>query len=294
MNAPPAFSFITATYQCASYLRRCHWSLTRQTIPDWEWVVVDDASTDGTAELIAGLGDERIRYHRFGKNQGRGVARDFALQQARGRWLAVQDADDFSLPERLARADEARAQGFDFLCSALVLIDHDYRVTGVRGCSGRSEPRAFPHATLCGEANLLRATGYPAHRWAEDQTMVLTMANTRRGRCCEEPLYAYHENASIGPVAAFWSHHYALKQWRTLSRQGVLPRSPALARARLARYFKMIGLLPFLPFPKAYRRTLALRANHDEGAIDSAGRAFIAECAQRFPRPGSAAASHGS
>ena len=293
MNAAPAFSFITATYQCAAYLRRCHWSLARQTISDWEWVVVDDASTDGTAELIAGLGDERIRYHRFGKNQGRGVARNFALQQARGRWLAVQDADDFSLPGRLARADEARAQGFDFLCSALVLIDQDYRITGVRGVSEHTQPRSFPHATLCGEANLLRQIGYPSHRWAEDQTMVLTMANTRRGRWCQEPLYAYHENASIGPVSAFWSHHYALKQLRTLTRQGVLPRSPALGRARLARYLKMLGLLLFLPFPRAYRRTLALRANHDAGAFDEVGRAFIAECARRFPCP-DATAFHGS
>lgn len=293
MKTAPAFSFITATYQCAAYLQRCHWSLARQTISDWEWVVVDDASTDGTAELIAGLGDARIRYHRFGKNQGRGVARNFALQQARGRWLAVQDADDFSLPGRLARADEARAQGFDFLCSALVLIDQDYRITGVRGFSEHTQPRSFPHATLCGEASLLRQIGYPPHRWAEDQTMVLTMANTRRGRWCQEPLYAYHENASIGPVSAFWSQHYALKQWRTLTRQGVLPRSPALGRARLARYFKMIGLLPFLPFPKAYRRTLALRANHGVGAIDEAGRAFIAECARRYPRR-DATAFHGS
>ncbi|MEO6243803.1 MAG: glycosyltransferase [Opitutaceae bacterium] len=285
MTTAPAFSFITATYQCARYLRRCHWSLTRQTLSDWEWVLVDDASTDGTADLIAGLGDARIRYHRLDTNQGRGLARDFALRQARGRWLAVQDADDFSLPGRLRRAEEAWFAGFDFLGSALVLIDQDYRVNGVRGCSPRSEPRIFPHATLCGEANLLRRIGYPAQRWAEDQTMVLTIANTRSGDFAEEPLYVYHENASTRLRDAFWSQHSARKQLLALERAGTLPRSAGLKKMQSARFWKMVGLLPFFLWPVAYRKTLGWRSSHDGtlAQLSADDRAFIAECARLFP-----------
>lgn len=294
MSAEPSFSFVTATYQCATFLSRCHWSLTRQTITDWEWVVVDDGSTDGTAELIAALGDARIRYHRFPDNRGRGVASDFALRQARGKWTAVMDADDLALPNRLARAEDARAQGYDFFCSALVLIDHDYQVTGVRGCATDGYPRAFPHATLCGDTGLLRRIGYPAFRWAQDQTMVLTLANTRRGFFSDEPLYLYHENASIGLTGAFWSQYYALKQLRTLVRQRVLMRGAAVTRTQAIRCAKLFGLLPFFLWPRAYLQTLRARAraSHGAGRLTAEERAFIAECAQRFPRSGSGPAPH--
>ena len=258
--------------------------------------MVDDGSTDGTAELIAALGDARIRYHRFPKNRGRGVASDFALRHARGRWTAVIDADDLALPNRLAQAEEARAQGHEFFCSALVLIDHDYRVTGVRGCATEGYPRAFPHATLCGDTELLRRIGYPAFRWAQDQTMVLTLANTRRGFFCDEPLYLYHENASIGLRGAFWSQYFALKQLRALARQGVLTRGPAVMRAQVTRGLKLAGLLPFFLWPPAYQRTLRRRANREDGAsmLTAEVRAYIAECALRFPRTAAVAAPHGS
>lgn len=286
MSDPPPFSFVTATYQCAAYLRRCHWSLTRQSVTDWEWVVVDDGSTDGTEELIASLGDARIRYHRFAENRGRGLASDFALQQARGKWTAVMDADDLSFPDRLARAEEARAQGYDFLCSALVLIDQDCRITGVRGCAADGYPRVFPHATLCGDTELLRRIGYPAYRRAQDQTMVLTLANTRRGFFCEQPLYIYHENAGIRLGGAFASHYYALKQTRALARRGVLTRGAALGRAQAGRWAKLAGLLPFFLWPPAYQWTLRRRANLENGAslLTADARTFVAECAQRFPR----------
>ena len=292
----PAFSIITPTYQAAAYLRRCHWSLTRQSVTDWEWLVVDDASTDGTAELIGTMGDARIRYHRFPENRGRGLARDFALQQARGRWTAVLDADDLSLPDRLARAEAARAEGYDFLGSPLLLIDHDYRVTGVRGPATAGYPRDFPHASLCGDTALLQQIGYPAYRRAQDQTMVLTLANTRRGFFCEQPLYVYHENANVGVGDAFAGHYYALKQIRALARKGVLTRGPALTRAQFGRWVKLVGLLPFFLWPPAYRRTLRARAHVAHGAerLSAEAQAFIAECARLFPRPGSAAVSHGA
>jgi glycosyltransferase involved in cell wall biosynthesis len=296
LHAAPSFSFVTATYQCARFLPRCHWSLTRQGVTDWEWVVVDDGSTDGTAEVIAGLGDTRIRYHRLPENCGRGVASDFALRQARGKWTAVMDADDLALPERLARAAEARAQGQEFFCSALALIDHDYGVTGVRGCAPAGYPRTFPHATLCGDTDLLRRIGYPGYRWAQDQTMVLTLANSRRGLFCDEALYLYHENASIRLRGAFLSQYFALKQLRALTRNGVLEKGPAVTRAQAARGAKLLGLLPFFLWPAAYPHTLRRRAKVAKGVelLPAETRNFIAECAQRFPLPARSPVSHGA
>ncbi|MBL9188117.1 MAG: glycosyltransferase family 2 protein [Opitutaceae bacterium] len=285
MTAAPEFSFITPTYQGAAFLPRCHWSLTRQTLTDWEWVVIDDGSTDGTADVIAALGDARIRYHRLPQNLGRGRAREVALRQARGRWAVIMDVDDLSLPDRLARASAARAEGFSFFCSAMVLIDAAYGIGPVRGCVDSGEPRMFPHATLCGDLELLRRIGYPPLRRAEDQTMVLTLANTARGVFCKEPLYAYHEAASITPGAAWRSNWSALGQIRALARAGVLTRSAGLRRLKRERVARLIGLLPFLIWPRAYEKTLRRRENFAAGAqpLEAAGRAFIAECARRFP-----------
>ncbi len=296
MMAAPEFSFVTPTYQAAAYLRRCHWSLTRQTVTDWEWVVVDDGSTDNTNEVIAGLGDARIRYHRLPENVGRGRAREFALQQARGPWIAMMDADDLSLPGRLARAREARSQGCEFFCSAMALIDSRYRIGAVRGCAEDGDPRMFPHATLCGDTETLRKIGYPPHRRAEDQTMVLTLANTKRGVFCKEPFYVYDEAAGITPRAAWQSHRAALAQLKALTKTGVLRRTAGLRRMRWGRVARMAGLLPFFVWPRAYGETLRRRANFSEGAqpLDEAGRAFIAECARLFPMPAATAAPHGS
>ncbi|MDP3071640.1 MAG: glycosyltransferase family 2 protein [Opitutaceae bacterium] len=294
MSAAPEFSFITPTYQGAAFLPRCHWSLTRQSVTDWEWVVVDDGSTDGTADVIAALGDARIRYHRLPENVGRGRAREFALRQARGRWAAIMDADDLSLPGRLARASAARAEGYLFFCSAMVLIDAAGGIGGVRGCAGDSEPRMFPHATLCGDLATLRKIGYPPLRRAEDQTMVLTLANTARGVFCPEPLYAYHEAAGITPAAAWRSNWSALAQIRGLVRAGVLRRSPGLRRLKRDRWASLIGLLPFLLWPRAYEKTLRRRANFSAGVqpMDDAGRAFIAEGARLFPLNAPTGAAH--
>lgn len=294
MRAAPEFSWITPTYQGAAFLPRCHWSLTRQTVADWEWIVVDDGSTDETAEVVASLRDDRIRYFRLARNAGRGRARAFALSHARGRWTALMDADDLSLPGRLARAQAARAEGFVFFCSAMVLIGADYSVGTVRGCADDSEPRLFPHATLCGDTGAIRRIGYPPCRRAEDQTMVLTLANTARGMFCKEPLYAYQEAAGITAGAAWASNWAALAQLRALTRAGVLRRSAGLRRLKWERLRSLVGLLPFLLWPRAYAKTLRRRANFSAGAqpLDAAGRAFLAECARRFPLP-AAPAVHG-
>ena len=286
MSGPPLFSIITPTYQGARFIPRCHWSLLQQQVGDWEWVVVDDASTDGTQEIIKSLGDERIRYFRFDTNQGRGLARDHALHQARGQWSVILDMDDLCFPDRLTHAREAQLRGEQFLCSPLALIDDAYRLCGVRGFTNASYPRSFPHATLCGGSDLLRRIGYPAYRRAQDQTMVLTLANNHAGHYCQEPLYIYHENANARLGDAFAGQYYMHKQLRELTRRGVLKPGREMQRAQFGRVVRMLGLLPFFLCPPLYKLTVKRRANLDPGTVqrmDPARRQFLAECAQLFP-----------
>jgi glycosyltransferase involved in cell wall biosynthesis len=78
-------------------------SLLAQTVEDWEAVVVDDGSSDRTAGVVRAIRDPRIRLFRFEKNQGRGAARQFALEQSRSEFLAMLDADDWYFPWKLER-----------------------------------------------------------------------------------------------------------------------------------------------------------------------------------------------
>lgn len=77
-------------------------SILGQERTDWELVVVDDASTDRTPEIVASYADPRIRLTRLDTPVGRARARNAAAARARGEFLAVVDGDDVSEPHRFA------------------------------------------------------------------------------------------------------------------------------------------------------------------------------------------------
>lgn len=101
----PLVSVIVPTFNRASLLPRALASITAQTFGDWEIVLVDDGSTDGTAALAAGfarrLGDQ-FRYF-WQPNAGASAARNIGIEAARGTFLAFLDSDDEFLPTKLER-----------------------------------------------------------------------------------------------------------------------------------------------------------------------------------------------
>jgi glycosyltransferase involved in cell wall biosynthesis len=94
-------SVITTTYNGLPFLTQAIRSVLDQTLADFEYIIVDDGSTDSTSEAVAGIRDRRVRYVQCGRI-GRAAALNRALQEARGRYVANLDADDWMLPERLA------------------------------------------------------------------------------------------------------------------------------------------------------------------------------------------------
>lgn len=101
----PLVSIIIPAWNAAAFIRYPIQSCLRQSIADLEVLVVDDASTDSTvqAALEAGAGDARLRVLRMDRNGGPSRARNHAIDQARGEFIAVLDADDRMAPERLER-----------------------------------------------------------------------------------------------------------------------------------------------------------------------------------------------
>ena len=112
MSARPAVSVIMANYNGARHLAEAIGSVQRQTLADWELILVDDASPDDSVRVAEDMAkaDPRIRVLVQARNLGPAAARNRALDVAQGDWIAIADSDDVMLPERLERL-LARAQG---------------------------------------------------------------------------------------------------------------------------------------------------------------------------------------
>ncbi len=91
----PVLSVITPAYNAEAYVASCIESVLGQTLPDLELLIVDDGSTDATAEIVSRFAaqDPRVRGFR-GPNRGVSYSRNVALRHSRGRYLALLDADD--------------------------------------------------------------------------------------------------------------------------------------------------------------------------------------------------------
>lgn len=99
----PDVSIIMPTYNSEAFVGETIESVIAQTYPSWELLVVDDCSTDGTCGLVEGYArsDARVRLFRQETNQGPAAARNRALRESRGRYVAYFDSDDLWVPEKL-------------------------------------------------------------------------------------------------------------------------------------------------------------------------------------------------
>ncbi|HIW28659.1 MAG TPA: glycosyltransferase family 2 protein [Candidatus Luteococcus avicola] len=101
--ASPLVSVVVPTYQRGNKIAAVLQSVLAQTYPNFEVVVVDDASTDDTESTVASMGDERIRFLRHDVNKGGNAARMTGVGVATGEYVAFLDSDDYWAPTKLER-----------------------------------------------------------------------------------------------------------------------------------------------------------------------------------------------
>lgn len=94
-------SIIMPSYNSEKYIRDSIESVLNQTYPYWELLIVDDCSTDKTVDIIKSFKDERIKLFQNKINGGAAISRNWALREAKGKWIAFLDSDDIWLPKKL-------------------------------------------------------------------------------------------------------------------------------------------------------------------------------------------------
>lgn len=178
MHTEPLVSVIIPAFNAEKTIRNAIDSVLKQTMPHLEVVVVDDASTDGTTRVVESIVDGRVRLLKSERNLRPAGARNLAIRLAKGHWVAILDADDEWVPDRLENMLRA-AQGAECFVA-------DWFASCRPASDGRLKPLEIPLV--------------PTSPFAEDFDFTDFL---RRGRCV----------FLLAPRAAFEHHHIVLPEW---------------------------------------------------------------------------------
>jgi len=216
----PLFTVFTPTYNRAHTIDRVFNSLQAQTLRDFEWLVVDDGSTDNTSELItswAKIANFPIRYFQQ-EHSGKHFAHNLAVREARGQFFMLLDSDDACVPqalERLAyhwstiperdRANFSSVTGLSKNQYGEIVGDrfptdpfdatvrerrYIYRLRGEKGSAGRTEVlRRFPFPEIRGT------------QFVPEGAIWLEIAKTYKTHCVNEVFRIYYvDDDQTGPT----------------------------------------------------------------------------------------------
>ncbi len=125
-DGKPLVSIITPSFNSERYIQCTIESVLSQTFTDFEMIIVDDCSTDHTCSIVEryAIQDQRIKLFKLAKNSGAAVARNTALNQSKGRFIAYLDADDLWTPDKLEKqVGFMLATDIAFSCTSYEVID---------------------------------------------------------------------------------------------------------------------------------------------------------------------------
>ena len=205
----PLVSVLVPVLNAADTLPVALASLQAQTYDNWECIIVDDGSSDDLGAVISNVRDARIQFHRLEKNRGRGYARQYALEFARGRYVTFLDGDDWIYPTKFReQVDVLTAQPDIAIVSTGMAVSNQHReLVGIRNSDILSSvmdasfrrlgmpPLAFAPSMMA--ADLAKKTGFDASfPIAEDVDFLLRALLGKRYAVPPAPLYVYREQGS--------------------------------------------------------------------------------------------------
>lgn len=204
----PLVTVTIPCYQAADTLPVALASLVAQTVEDFECVIVDDGSPTPVRRIIDQFDDDRFRLFEFDDNRGRPVARQKALDEARGEFVCMLDADDWYFADKLEHQLRILEDRPDLaaVSTSVAVIDDAGELTGVRAYestgleirtadANRPPQLSFPATMLRAEV-AASAHFDPRLRRAEDPDYLMEALGGRRYGLTDRICYAYREQFS--------------------------------------------------------------------------------------------------
>ena len=151
MEGDKMVSVIMPTYKCGRFIKKSIESVLAQTYKNWELIIVDDCSGDGTIQRVSELQeqDPRIKLLQNDKNSGAAVTRNKALREAKGRWIAFLDSDDLWEPTKLEKQIKFMEENnYAFSFHEYVEINEQDKELGVK-VSGKDHVGKFDMFACC-------------------------------------------------------------------------------------------------------------------------------------------------
>lgn len=269
MGTGPLVSVMMPCYNSESTLPMAVASLFAQTYPNWEAVIVDDGSTDGTWELLCGFSDDRLRLHRFEGNRGRGAARQQCLEMARGELLAFLDADDWLFPDKLAKQVSLMESHPEItvLSASCVITDADGNAVGVAragvepGSSftrGRMAhpgppPLSFPPCMIRMSA-LGDARFNPELKRSQDSDFLIQVMLGKQYAVSSDLLYAYSQAEAANLQKTLEGYRYRARCYRQYTKS-----HPIRSRAEVAKTALRIAIYTVAGWLHAERHLIERR-----------------------------------
>lgn len=201
--ADPKITVLLPVHNAAAHLRTAVDSILAQEGVEFELLVIDDGSTDGSGDLVEAYRDPRIRFVRLEENQGLPRALNLGLEAAKGRLVARMDGDDESVPGRLAaQAEHLEQTGAVLVGSHWECMDDDGAVYGRYGHPDDQEEIArllavpqnlFPHGSFMFDREAVQEIGGYNEQFIYTQDLELMVRLARAGtiRIVEQVLYRH-------------------------------------------------------------------------------------------------------
>jgi len=224
----PLVSILIPAFNAARFIARALESVRAQTHAEWEIVVIEDGSDDGTAAIVrkfAASVAQPVRYENNGANLGVSASRNRAMALACGDFIAFLDADDWWTPEHLALGLQTLEAGVDICCSGFYLYDEPgQKVTGTRV----PEPALFENPLVnLFQCNFIQTSSLVIVRREAARKCGGFDAGLKVGEDCDywmTILSHGYRLACTGVPTCYYTKHgaSAMSQSRTVAEHGVL------------------------------------------------------------------------
>ena len=193
-------SILMTAYNAEEFIGEAISSIINQTLKNWNLILVDDKSTDGTIKIVKSFKNKRIKIYKLKKHIGRTNALNYGLKKCKSRYVAIQDADDISLPNRFKKQLEFLEKNKNFKMTggwALMINRSGKKIGEIKSENEVAKLSSsilfhnnIPHSTVMYCTSYAKKIGgYPSHlKYAQDFGLILNFL--KRGKIKIMPKFA--------------------------------------------------------------------------------------------------------